>query len=62
MGKPRPTKKLKAWMVVSRLGHPVQENHPWGFNYIIAQLKGAASIWRDGERVVKVEIRVLDPE
>lgn len=59
-GKQKPTRKFKAYMVVSRYGHPVQENHQWGSNYIIARLKSGACVWNEGERVVHVEVRVLD--
>lgn len=58
-GKQKPTKKLKAWMVVSRYGHPVQESHPWGWNFIVAKKKYEASTWRDGEKVVPVQITML---
>lgn len=59
-GKQRPTKKLKAYMVVSKYGHPVQEIHNWGNNYIIARTKSGACAWIHGEKVVKVLVTVLD--
>lgn len=60
MARTKPTKKIRAWMVMSKHGHPVQENHPWGWNFIVAKTKGEATIWNSGERAVKVIITVCD--